>query len=139
MKPFKCTFDGPPENGANFIQACSKVKESKTVALGFAAGDKAPLSGPPSAARKRVFNHRVYQRGHPSLTDWGCRIYDQEQTSQRGKENSSYQLGKVCLSTRALPGCVKRSGLRWAPWGVASVADGGALPFANSHGGKEAP
>ena len=67
------------------------------MAVRFAAGDKAPLSGPPFLAGKRVFNYSVYQRVHPSLADWACRIYDQEQTSYRGKENSSYQLGKGCL------------------------------------------
>lgn len=51
------------------------------MAVGFAAGDKAPLSGPPLVARKRVFNCGVYQRIHPSLANWACRIYDQEQTS----------------------------------------------------------
>lgn len=70
-----------PENGADFLRACSKVKESKKVAVRLAAGDKAPLSGPSFSAGKHVFNYSVYQRVHPSLADWACRIYDQEQTS----------------------------------------------------------
>lgn len=67
------------------------------MAVRFAAGDKAPLSGPPLLARKCVFNCSVYQRIHPSPANWACRIYDQEQTSYWRKENSFYQLGKVCF------------------------------------------
>lgn len=34
-----------PENAANFIQACSKVKESKKVAVRFAAGTRLHCQG----------------------------------------------------------------------------------------------
>lgn len=81
MKAFKCTFDGPRRMRPIAYKPAARLRNQRRWAIRFAAGDKAPLSGPLSQPRSRVFNYSVYQRVHPCLAAWACRIYDQEQTS----------------------------------------------------------